>query len=243
MGIEGWLWRRRRRRFHRKDRGCPRLCPELNPRARETRTWSSWVTESTSLAGPTLARVSVLNYLRFPLLVFLGPRGAQLENLDFFNMVMLHALRIPCIHPGVSNTWTLKPFRDSSLRAFLLQLSWQACQSVCIKSTKECHCGDASILLHVSALCTQSGVVVLQKQFSRYRCSIIVGGLRIGKRSTCVGRIAYSSVERRWSKEPKMEIIDSVMLWLLPMLSRMNYARTKQPACEADELLSMFFST
>ena len=40
MGIEGWLWRerrrtrRRRRRFRRKDRGCPSPCPELNPRAR-----------------------------------------------------------------------------------------------------------------------------------------------------------------------------------------------------------------
>lgn len=41
---------------------------------------------------------------------------------------------------------------------------------------------------------------------------------------TWVGRIAVSRVDRRWSKDPRMVIMESVMLWLFPRLSRMNCA-------------------
>ncbi len=39
---------------------------------------------------------------------------------------------------------------------------------------------------------------------------------------TWMGRIAVSRVDKRWSKNPRMVIMEFVMLWLFPRLSHMN---------------------
>jgi len=52
--------------------------------------------------------------------------------------------------------------------------------------------------------------------------------------STWVGRIEVSRADNRWSKEPRMLIMESVMLWLFPMLSRINCALAANASTSLD---------
>ncbi len=52
--------------------------------------------------------------------------------------------------------------------------------------------------------------------------------------STWVGRIEVSRADKRWSKEPRMLIMESVMLWLFPILSRINCALAANASTSLD---------
>jgi hypothetical protein len=68
--------------------------------ARETRTRSSRVTDSTFLAGPTLGKVSVLTQDSLSLYYSPAFKRCTFGNLECLNMIMFHALRIPSVHWG-----------------------------------------------------------------------------------------------------------------------------------------------
>jgi hypothetical protein len=120
-----------------------------------------------SLLGQSQVRISSLlhNELARPLdvkrpllkirsacIIVLGSRGVQVENLDLFNMIMFHALRIPSLHWGMSTTWTLNLRGnrwDSSLQ--LSSSSFPGGLAKVSVFKKERSFRDASI--HVSALC------------------------------------------------------------------------------------------
>ena len=61
-------------------------------------------TKSTSLAGPMLAKVSVLTRDSLSLYYCLGFKRCTVGNLRFLNMIVFHALRIPSVHLGMNNT-------------------------------------------------------------------------------------------------------------------------------------------
>jgi len=75
------------------------------------------------------------------------------EEKPLFSSLVSSAPEIPCIHRGVSNTWTLKPFWVSSLQLSSSSFPGRRANVSVFKSMKERPFGDASILLHGSALC------------------------------------------------------------------------------------------